>query len=159
MSEYENALTEKKIKNRGFTEEELMNYLNAGNSYTNAAAHFGRSKGRIPVIVARYRRHQQYLANARNIPTDVRTMPLKDFAETGNFSGRTMGVLRIATHGKDYETYTVGDFIKDGNKLIPGAGCKTIAEIKRVLVKVHNISPSEFCPFALGFPNYEALCE
>lgn len=129
---------------RGYTEEELVSFIDAGNSYAATGRRFGCSAQTARSIIINYRKKAAAAICTPKLPEDIRTMPLSDFSKLPCFTVRTSRYLRVSNHYDFNNQGTVGDLIKQGLLWQPNFGKKTLIEIGHILITRFHIPEQEF---------------
>lgn len=145
---YKNAQAIKNKEMRGFTIEEVVEFIVSGNTYAAASKKFGRQQNVLKQWVEIHRREMEWVSKAPPIPEDIRTMSIQDFSKVGQFTIRAKNVLMKFNSWKG--VMTVKDLIDEGVAREPQCGKKTMLEIKHTLIKTFGIPEEEFLGYGWG---------
>ena len=130
---------------RGWADKDVLAYVDAGHSHTQAASYFNRSVSRITAIVAHQRRINERRRRRLEVPiTDITKMPLIRFVDYHPWSVQTRKVIRNFRQCEGNEQFTVADIIEFGLVDITGSTRRVIDEIKNALVKYYGVSEDLF---------------
>ena len=128
---------------RGFTEDELLEFLDAGHNYADAGRRFNCTAQHARYVALQCRKRKLTRIRLPKSDKQLRAMPLAEFSKLPFFTARTSRYLRVSNHYDFKDQGTVDDLIKQGLLWQPNFGKKTLIEIRHILVSRLNIAEKE----------------